>query len=283
MTASVAAAAACQAPPAWAIDVDNPYRDQIGIQLYTLRHSIAEDAMATIGKVAQLGFKQVESYGFPDCDPILEAAKHHGLPVHSTHFNSGPLVSGQKGEPFARMLEKAKRHGLTHLVIPYVGQPQRESLDDYKRIAHRCNQAAELAEAAGIELSYHNHAFEFQPLAQDRCGYDVLIEEFSEQMKFEVDVFWVQAAGVDPVRLMDQLSGRITQLHLKDLASDIPIPTYDAMPKEAFKEIGRGVVAIETIIERAQSVGVAHCHVEQDHSPNPMKSIQDSIEAIGKM
>lgn len=268
---------------AWALDANNPYRENIGIQLYSLRDPIGDDVMTTLGVVAEMGYKQVEPYGFPNCDAILDAARAHGLPVHSSHFDSGPVLHGKDDAPLKRILDKANTVGLSHLVIPYLGGEMRRSLDDYKRIAERCNIAAEQAKSAGIQMSYHNHAFEFKPFDGGRRGYDVLIDEFSADMKFEVDVFWVQAAGVDPVSLMEKLSGRITQLHLKDLAADVPIPTYDGMPKEAFKEIGSGVVAIEKIMEKASSTGIQHCHVEQDHSPHPIDSVRQSIGVIAKM
>lgn len=275
--------------PAVALDVDNPFRRDIGIQLYTLRDAIADDPMATLRRVAEIGYRQVESYGFPDCDPILAAADAAGLPVRSSHFNSDDLVSQDDLDSFKPILDKANRIGLSHLVIPYISDNVRASLDDYRRICERCNRAAESAETAGITLAYHNHAFEFEPMGDaegdtgSTRGYDIMVDQFDAAMKFEVDVFWVQVAGVDPISLMDKLDGRISQLHLKDLADDIAIPTYNGIALEAFKEIGNGVVAIESIMDKAARIGVDHCHVEQDHSPHPIDSIETSFQAIAAM
>ncbi|MDB4272081.1 hypothetical protein N9879_00525, partial [bacterium] len=124
--------------------------------------------------------------------------------------------------------------------------------------------------------AYHNHSFEFQPM-EGSSGYDVLIKEFAPEMKFEIDVFWVQAAGKDSVELIKKLSGRVSQLHLKDLKKGLKLPIYDGMPKEAFKELGNGMIAMEPIIEAGKAAGVVHCHVEQDHSPKPLESIAQSV------
>ena len=37
------------------------------------------------------------------------------------------------------------------------------------------------------------------------------------------------------------------------------------------------MIEMEPIIEAGKAAGVAHCHVEQDQSPNPMASIKESI------
>lgn len=281
-TAAVGSLAASIAPAVWALAPDNPYRKNIGIQLYTLRKEIGKDAAGTIKAVAEAGYKQVEPYNFPQADAMIQAAKDNGLAVNSSHFQWECVTSPEKkGVPaFADILGKAKDQGLTHLVIPYLHAHERKGLDGYKQLAERCNKAAAEAKTAGIQLAYHNHAFEFEPGEGGVSGYDILMKEFSVDMQFEIDVFWVKVANVDPVTLMKKLSGRVSQLHLKDLKIDVTLPSYGGVGKDAFKELGNGQIAMEPIIEAAKAVGVAHCHVEQDHSPHPMKSIQQSMEYL---
>jgi sugar phosphate isomerase/epimerase len=258
------------------------YRKQIGIQLYTLRNQINDDVKATIKAVADAGYKQVEPYGFPDANPMIEAAKDNGLAVNSSHFAWDSVVNpDDKGvAPFAEILENAKQTGLTDLVIPYLADRNRNTLDDYKQLCERCNKAAEQAKRAGIQLAYHNHAFEFKPFDGGKTGYDVMIEEFSPDMQFEVDVFWIQVGGKDPVELIRKLKGRVSQLHLKDLNKSIDTPNYGSIPPEAFEELGDGVIPMEPIIDVAAEAGVKICHVEQDHSPHPIESIQQSMKHL---
>ena len=99
-------------------------------------------------------------------------------------------------------------------------------------------------------------------------------------MMFEVDVFWIKAANLDPVSLIKGLSGRISQLHLKDIKKDIKLPIYGGLPGDAFKELGNGIIDMEPIIEAAKAAGVAHCHVEQDQSPDPIASIKESMDYL---
>jgi len=265
--------------PAFALEKNNPYRKNIGIQLYTLRNQIKADLAGTIKAVAAAGYKQVEPYGFPGADEMIKASKDNGMEVNSSHF-AWESVTDPKKEgvtPFPKILEKAKEHGLTHLVIPYLHGHNRKSLDDYKRLAGLFNKAAAESKKAGIQLAYHNHNFEFEPKDDGKSGYDILVAECSEDMKFELDVFWVKAGGVDPVKLIKKLKGRVSQLHLKDLKKGTKVPNYGNLGNDAFKELGNGMIPMEPIIEAAAAAGVAHCHVEQDQSPDPLKSIGESM------
>lgn len=271
--------------PLYAEAAKSPYLSQLGIQLYTLRNEIAKDVNATIKAVAAAGYKQVEMYGFPNCDAMVKAARDSGLALNSSHFEWDSLVNPKDDSysDFSKILDKAKEVGLKHLVIPYLADGNRKTLDDYKKVAAHANKAAALAKTAGIQLSYHNHNFEFEPKENGVSGFDVFVKEFSADMKFELDVFWVKAGGLDPVELVNKLKGRVTQLHLKDLKKDIPIPSYSSVPADAFQEVGDGIIAMAPLLAAAQEAGVEHCHVEQDQSPDALASIKQSIDFLKKL
>jgi sugar phosphate isomerase/epimerase len=270
----------------YALEAENAYRKNIGIQLYTLRNELGKDPAGTLKKVAAAGYKQVEIYGFPNADPMIAGAKDAGLGIHSAHFEWDSVVNPKDAEmsDFSKILEKAKNLGLSHLVIPYLQEPNRKTLDDYRKVAANANKAATMAKKTGIQLSYHNHNFEFEPREGGKRGYDIFIEEFSPEMQFEVDVFWVKAGGMDPVELIKKLHGRVSQVHLKDLKDGLKLPSYStSLPKDAFQELGHGIISMEPIIVAAKAAGVKHCHVEQDQSPDPLASIKQSIDYLRKL
>lgn len=281
----VTAAAIGAGRPLFAQAAKSPYLSDLGIQLYTLRNEIAKDVNATIKAVAAAGYKQVEMYGFPNCDAMVKAARDSGLSLNSSHFEWDSVVNPKDDSysDFSKILDKAKEVGLKHLVIPYLADGNRKTLDDYKKVAAHANKAAALAKSAGIQLSYHNHNFEFEPKENGVSGFDVFVKEFSADMKFELDVFWVKAGGLDPVELVNKLKGRVTQLHLKDLKKDIPIPSYSSVPADAFQEVGDGIIAMAPLLAAAQEAGVEHCHVEQDQSPDALASIKQSIDFLNKL
>ena len=99
-------------------------------------------------------------------------------------------------------------------------------------------------------------------------------------MQFELDVFWVKVGNVDPVAMINKLKGRVSQLHLKDLRKGTKLPSIGGLPKEACKELGKGMIDMEPIIVAARTDGVSNCHVEQDHSPAPLESIVESMNYL---
>ncbi len=285
-TTAATSVALTQTGNLFALEAENSYRKNIGIQLYTLRNELAKDPSGTLKQIAADGYQQVEPFGFPNCDPLIKGAKEAGLQLNSTHFEWDSVVNPKDAtlSDFAKIVEKAKEIGFSNLVIPYLQDGNRKTLDDYKKIAENANKAATMAKAAGIQLSYHNHNFEFQPMEGGKTGYDIFIAEFSPDMQFEIDVFWVKAAGIDPSELIKKLSGRVSQLHLKDLKEGIATPSYvTSLPKDAFKELGNGIIPMEPILVAAKAAGVKHCHVEQDQSPDALASVKQSIAYLQKL
>lgn len=270
---------ASQAGRLWALEADNAYRQNMGVQLYTVRNQINKDVNGTIKAVVAAGYKQGEAFGFPNCDPLIQAMRDAGLKLNSTHFEWDCVVKPKDDgmSDFMKIVEKAKKEGITHLVIPYLQGDVRKTLDDYKKLAANFNKAAEKSKDAGIQLAYHNHAFEFEPKDDGKTGYDVFIQDFGPAMMFEVDVFWVKLGGHDPVEVIKKLKGRVSQLHLKDLKAGIKLPEFGAVPNDAFQELGNGIIPTEPIIVEAKDAGVTYCHVEQDQSPDPIASIQQSM------
>lgn len=271
-------------PLARALEADNAYRKNIGLQLYTLRNELQRDTPGTIRAVAAAGYKQGEMFGFPNCDPVIAAARDAGLELHSSHFEWDSVVNpkDESYSEFQRILEKAKGIGLSHLVIPYLAEQNRKTLDDYKKVADHANRAAALARKVGIQLSYHNHAFEFEP-KDGGTGFDVFRSEFGPEMQFELDIFWVKVGGEEPLELMKTLSGRISQVHLKDLKAGLSLPVFGSVPADAFKELGNGIIPMEPILAAAKAAGVKHCHVEQDQSPDPLASIRQSAAYLKRL
>jgi len=256
----------------------------LGLQLYTLRNQLAKDVPGTIKAVADAGYYQVELMRVVGDEPIFEAARDHGLRVTSAMFDWKTLVSpDEPGVPsFQETLDAAVEQKLEYLVIPYVGKGHRETADQLKALAGRANRAGEACRKAGIQLCYHHHSFEFAKLPDGATGWEVFVREFDPALvKFEIDVFWAAIGGLDPVATIRGLKGRVAQLHLKDLLKGTPT-THDEskVPKDAFQEVGRGIIDWPAVLAAGQFAGATQCHVEQDQSPDPIASIGQSIRYL---
>ncbi|MHB8900242.1 MAG: sugar phosphate isomerase/epimerase family protein [Thermoguttaceae bacterium] len=284
-TAGAAGLATLLARPLWALSPKFArYKETMGLQLYTVRNQLKQDLRGTLKSVAAAGYWQVELMDVVADQPTLKAAKEAGLQVTSAFLDWRSLVTPEaEGVPsFDAILEAASGSKLPYLVFGYVGKGFRETADQLKTLAERANRAGEKCKAAGVQLCYHNHAFEFGPLAGGGTGWDVFVGEFDPKLvPFELDVFWAAIGGKDPLEMIRSLKGRIVQLHLKDLkAGSATIHDEGKVPPDAFQEVGDGIVEWNSILQAAEETGVAQCHVEQDQSPDPVASIGQSIRYL---
>ena len=244
----------------------------VGVQLYTLRDSIFKDPRGVIQKVGAIGFKEVESFGY-------NAGKYFGLTAkefadllaqnHLTH------PSGHYGlnnlTDWDKAIEDAKIAGQKYMVIAYLADTERKTIDDYKRHAANFNKAAEKCKKAGIQFGYHNHDFEFMDM-NGQMGYDVLMKETDPSLvKFEMDIYWIKKAKQDPIALFKKHPGRFPLWHVKDM---------DKTEKKSFTEVGNGVIDFKEIFKNAKKSGMEHFFVEQDVSSDPMASIEKSYKYI---
>jgi sugar phosphate isomerase/epimerase len=269
--------------PSAVLRTQNPYIEQIGLQLYTVREQMAANPAGTLQAVKSAGYSQVEGGNPLAMQEMLPMVKDAGMYLQSSFFSPAYITErwDLHGDTSSKqpevLIEAAEKYGLKYLVFGYLNKAERQSLDDYKRYADRLNRMGEKCEQAGVHLCYHNHSFEFGPI-DGRVPYDVLIEEFDpSHIQFELDIFWVSLAGHAPEKLMKKMKGKIRLLHLKDKLDGIA-DEYDEskVSKDAFQELGDGVVDIRKVLKLAPKVGVEECFVEQDQSPDPLKSIAQS-------
>jgi sugar phosphate isomerase/epimerase len=247
-----------------------------GVQLYTVRTQIGQDAAATLKQIAAIGYKELEVLQ-PTLQTVAPIAASLGLALTSVHLD-GPEAKGE-GE-FEAFLATAKRLGLRYAVVPYVRPAERPTdRAGFEAIAARLSRMARTASAAGLHLCYHNHAFEF---GQDRDGtrwLDVLMRGTADTgMQLELDVFWAAFAGADPVALLRQYKGRVALVHLKDKDSRASTSLVEsAAARTDFVEVGAGTLDFPVILAAARESGVQHYFVEQDQTPgDPVASLRKS-------
>src|SRR5207245_7273914 len=125
------------------------------------------------------------------------------------------------------------------------------------RSGRPAGRAGEACREAGLGLAYHAHAFEYERIEGVR-PIDVLLKETPKDLLgLELDTFWASIAGVDPVKMVESHSGRVPLVHLKDKAKGTPVQYDEAkVPKDAFKEIGRGEIDYAAFLPAAVRAGV---------------------------
>lgn len=245
----------------------------IGLQLYTVRDEISKDVKATIQRVASIGFNSVEVFGYNEGnffgltpEEFLAVLKQNNLVTPSGHYSMNKFLTDGNEDELKKTVEDAGKMGHTYFTIPYLTEPMRKSLDDYKKLAKNLNRAAEEAKKAGMKLAYHNHDFEFKDWGAGQTGFNILTTETDpELVNFEMDIYWVSKAGVDPTAIMKEHKGRFKMWHVKDMA--------DTAEKE-FTEVGSGTIDYKKIFKCKKVSGMEYFFVEQDKTKIP---VYDSI------
>jgi len=245
---------------------------QVGLQLYTLRSDMGKTPLETLQKVAELGYGEVENFGYGngkffgmDAKTYKGHLDHMGLKAVSGHYMMSAIPAWQQA------VDDAAAIGQKYMVIAFLLPNERKDLDSYKNIAAELNKAGELCKKAGIQLCYHNHDFEFQPI-DGQLPFDLLMQTDKDLVKAELDLYWAVKAGQMPLDLFNKYPGRVVLWHVKDM---------DKTEKKFFTEVGNGVIDFKSIFKNAKKSGMEHFFVEQDVCPGPpLESITKSIAYI---
>ena len=245
---------------------------KIGLQLYTVRRDLERDFEGTLRKIAALGIAELEftSYFGQKPEAIKALLKTLKIAAPSVHINTQTLREG-----LAKAIEDARIIGHKYLVLGYLPEPERKSLDDYKRLIELINKAGENCRKAGFQFAYHNHDFEFKTL-ENKTPYDLILAETdAETVKMEMDFYWISKAGFDPLPYFEKYPKRFPLVHVKDM---------DATAKKYFTEVGRGTVDFKKYFSKASLAGIRHYFIEQDETPaEPIKSIEISLKYLKEL
>lgn len=255
---------------------------KIGLQLYSLRVELPKDVRGVIAKVAEAGYKEVEPFGYSltgkfwglDPKAFKNLLADHSLTAPSAHYGMDKFIADSNQDDLKSYIEAANILGSEYIVVPYLTDNFRKSLDDYKRIAAKLNEASAICKAGGLKLAYHNHNFEFEKFG-DTTGYDVLLKETDPKaVQFELDLYWVVRSGNDPVKLFEANPGRFPMWHVKDM---------DKADNKINTEVGSGMIDFKSIYKQAKLAGLKHLIVEQENfSLDPFVSIKQSADYIKK-
>lgn len=185
-------------------------RVPIAVQLYSLREALAADARGTIERVAEMGYDGVEPFGLtPESARVQKALfDEFGLRVCSVH---APLHVAAKADT---VLQVADILDCDRVVSGY-GPEDFATLEGVARCCDGFNRAQELAARHGLRYGVHNHWWEFEPV-EGRLPYRRMLDALDPAVFYQLDVYWVQAAGLDPHDVIAELDTKADMFHLKD-------------------------------------------------------------------
>ena len=281
---------------------------KVGLQIFSIKESMAKDPIQAIRQAAQAGYQYLEAanhkadedagIGFGvAAEELKKTLADCGAKVVSAHVS--PLSRDRMKE----ILEYHAAIGNQNLVCPaaHFNDP-----DDLMRQCESFNSYGEMAKPYGIRFHYHNHAHEFMTM-DGRTVLDLLMKHTDpDKMGLELDTFWAMRGGADPLELIWKYRDRITLLHQKDMSKTTPSPVnvFRRLDREVspehecdfsywkaqtdnrdFAEIGTGIMEIQKIIDAANDIGtVEYMFLEQDATQMESEdaSVRKSMEEFRK-
>lgn len=253
--------------------------ESIGLQLYTVRDAMQRDAADTLRRVYQIGYRYVESAGYHNGLLYGQSAKvfralldHNELSMPSAHVG----WEAMRDEP-ERAAAAFREAGASFVVVPWLA-PEMRTAEGYAQLVGVLNTAGEVCKKYGLQLAYHNHDFEFNTMVASQRPMDFILQETdADNVKIELDLYWITRAGSDYRQYFRNHPGRFPLWHVKDM---------DNTPERFFATVGAGTLDWPAIFQQQEVSGMRYFFVEQDAvAPglDPMTEIVKSFDYLKQL
>lgn len=259
---------------------------KIGIQLWSVRKAMEENAIETLKTLASIGFTDIECTGYEEGkiygmapSEFKKVLADLGMTMQSCHVKTGNENPQQKRtmtNDWEGFCADNVEVGAKSVVCGYFHEGERKSIDDYKRHADLFNKCGEIAKKHGLNFAHHNHDFEFFEL-DGQVPYDLLLSQTDPNLvSFELDHYWTTKAGVKSLDYIDKHPGRFPIWHIKDM---------DDTKEQFFTEVGSGIIDYPAIFKAQKKSGMKYFYVEQDEFKNykPLESVKVSYDYLKGM
>ena len=259
----------------------------LAVQLWTFRLELEKDVPGTLKKIKDLGFTYVEGFDAPfivsNPDAFKSQLDEAGLKMFALHWNN---LSDWRKDPNI-IIQTAKKLGAHYTGIAWLKESKADTvtLDIVNEAAHILTKACQQAQAAGLQLYYHIHGYELQPMNDGKTFFDSFVSNTDYNcVRLEMDVFWVTFAGQDPVKFMDAYRGGVELLHVKNMADHVSTGVFngaDFMPPELpanyWVPLGKSKkIDYKSVFQKGREIGVKWYILEMDRFDGDVFAAVDS-------
>lgn len=239
------------------------YTAPLGVQTYTFRRSIGRDPVKVLDTIKMMGFKEIE--GFSQRVGPAEFKKlcdERGISIPSTGTSYEDL-----NNKIDSVIWRSKLLGAKYVMcawIPHQGNVF--TLENAKKAVEDFNRAGKIFKENGLTFCYHAHGYEFQPY-EDGTLLDYMFKNTDpEYVSFQMDIFWIQFGGGDPVALLKKYGSRWKTMHLKDMRKGTKKDLTGLTSVENDVALGTGELDLPAIFKEAKRVGIKHYFIEDESS-----------------
>lgn len=252
---------------------------KIALHLYALRNHIKkeEDLVNTLHAIKAMGYDAIHLSGIPDWKEerlvlLQQTCESLQLEIAGTHVRA--FQTDMTLEPLIK-----NHHMLNTSYLGIGSMPEnydRKNLTHYQDFILQCNKIAKELEPHHLILTYHHHAFEFSKM-NGLYPIDIIMQNMMmSKMKLEVDLYWLQYAGINPLEFILKYQHQIAMIHLKDMR--IAISDHWSTEQQ-FCAIGDGNIAYRRIIPQLRTLPIEWLIIGQDefYGADPWEELHKSL------
>jgi sugar phosphate isomerase/epimerase len=237
------------------------YSAPLGVQAYTFRKSFPVDVAATLDTIKLMGFTEIEGGGgripasefkkLCDARGISIPSIGVGYEFLNKYPDSVASMAKQMGASFVMCAWIPHKNGVLTI------QDAMKAVDDFNRIGKYLKEQ-------GLIFCYHAHGYEFEPYENGTLLDYIIKNTNPEYVSFEMDIFWIQFGGGDPVELMKKYGNRWKLMHLKDIRKGAKKDLTGQTGPENDVVLGTGEIDIPAILREANKIGIKHYFIEDE-------------------
>lgn len=252
------------------------YTAPLGIAPYTFRKSFPNGVAATLDTIKMMGFTEIEGGGGRiSPEEYKKLCDERGISIPSTGAGYEQLV--RSPESLDSIISRAKIFGAKYVMCSWV--PHQNGVftfENAKKAVEDFNKAGKVLKENGLILCYHAHGYEFQPYENGTLLDYIFKNTNPDYVSFEMDIFWIQFGGGDPVALLKKYGNRWKLIHLKDMKKGTKKDLTGLTGGESNVPFGEGEIDIPGILREANKIGIKHFFIE-DESDHVITQVPQSI------
>lgn len=246
----------------------------IAVQLYTLRNLTLslDDLLAQVAAIGYDGVETIGDHGL-SADAMQALLRKHNLRAISTHVGLPVLESNLDS-----VIAFHQAIGNQVLTIPALPRERLPSDGPgWQQLGGALDALGKRCAAAGMQLLYHNHAWEMTEYDGRRAMDWMLGAADPRHLQWEPDLAWIVRGGADAEQMLAQYAGRCPRIHVKDLS-----PEGQNEEEKGFADVGFGILDWTTLLPACQKAGASWLIVEHDLPTDPIRTIRRSYEFLSE-
>lgn len=270
-------------------------KGNVGIQLYSIRNDMTKDALGTLKKLAEMGYKNVEHanyinrkfYGYSAAefkkildDLGLKMPSGHTVLDKKKHWDE---TKNDFTDVWKYTVDDAATCGQKYVISPWLDVSQRKNTSDLKAMMDIFNKSGELCQKFGMKYGYHNHDFEFAEKLDGITIYDHIMQNTdSKYVSQQLDVGNMYGGGGRAIEVIKKYPGRFESMHVKD---EIAAANTTGHEKYESCILGKGIVGTKEIVDLGRKIGgTTEFIIEQESYQGmaPIDAVKEDLAVMKK-